>query len=397
MYKSEKWWISPYNFDPEVKNSWNLPSYVKFHDGTLRDGEQTPGLVFSEDDKVKIASMLSETGVDRIEAGMPAVSKADYNAIKRIVNLGLKAEIYSFTRASEQDIDLSAECGVDGVVIEIPTSEPKLKYQFPKWTEEDIIERSVQSIEYAKSKNLKVVYFGYDTTRANWSFLERLLTRVKIAGPDSVGVVDTVGCILPEAMKKLISDIKQLIDLPVEVHVHNDLGLATANTLAAVAGGAEVVHVCVNGLGERAGNATLDEIAVGLNVFYNLGKQINLSNLTELSSEICKITNFSPAVNKPITGKNAYLRESGIGIDLVMNKPLAMFSLDPSLIGNKAGVLLGKKSGLKSIETKINELGLKPLSEEKQRTLLELIKNESIKTKCTISDKRFIELLQEIK
>ncbi len=396
MYKSDNWWISPYNFSPEITNKLHLPSSVKIHDGTLRDGEQTPGLVFSEDDKVRIAEMLSEIGVDRIETGMPAVSGADYNAIKRIVNKGLSAEIYSFCRASEEDVDLSADSGVDGVVIEIPTSRPKLQYQFPKWTEDDIIEKSGRIIRYAKSKNLKVVYFGYDTTRAEWTFLERLFSEVKKAGPDSVGIVDTVGCILPDALKKLVTDVKSIVELPVEIHVHNDLGMATANSLAAVAAGAEVVHVCVNGLGERSGNASLDEIATGLRLFYDLGHQIKLDGLTSLSRTVSAMTNFKPAVNKSIVGENAYLRESGIGIDLVMSRPLAMFSLDPSFVGNKAGVLLGKKSGMRSIEVKLAELGVDPMPEEKLRKLLDLVKTSAINTKKVVSDVEFLDMIKTL-
>lgn len=396
-YNNKNYWISPYNFTDRVKNTLHLPSQVKIHDGTLRDGEQTPGLVFSEDDKVKIAEMLAEVGIDRIEAGMPAVSQSDFNAIKRISKRGLGAEIYSFCRATKEDIDLSADSGVDGVVIEIPTSEPKLKYQFQKWSEDDIVNISTDTIKYARSKGLKVVYFGYDTTRARWPFLERLFTEVKKAGPNSIGIVDTVGCILPDAVKMLVEDVKELTGLPIEIHVHNDLGMATANSLAAVAGGAEVVHVCVNGLGERAGNASLDEIATGLNVFYGLASHIKLEAMTPLSRTLREISNFYPALNKPLTGDNAYFRESGIGIELVLNQPTAMFSLDPAFIGNRSGVLLGKKSGLKSIAVKLDELNLPILSEQQQKELLSQIKDESIRTKKVVSDERFREMVSAYK
>jgi len=392
-YHQKEYWISPYNFADQVQQNLNLPSAVKIHDGTLRDGEQTPGLVFSEDDKVAIAELLNEAGVDRIEAGMPAVSEADFNAIKRITSRGLSAEIYAFCRAANEDIDLAKDSGVDGVVIEIPTSEPKLKYQFPKWTEEDIIQISSDTIRYAKSKGLKVVYFGYDTTRARWPFLEKLYSTIKAAGPDSIGIVDTVGCILPDAVKMLVQDVKSLTGLPIEIHVHNDLGMATANSLAAVTAGAEVVHVCVGGLGERSGNACLDEIATGLNLFYGLAPQIKLDAMTSLSRKVQALSNYQLAPNKPITGEHAYFRESGIGIEFVLKQPTVMFSIDPALVGNRCGVLLGKKSGLQSIEVKLDELKLPSPPTETKKKLLSDIKSEAIRTKKVVSDERFKEMV----
>src|SRR5579862_3851869 len=260
--RENQWWISPYNFVPEVLSNRELPARVSIHDATLRDGEQTPGVVFSVADKIAIAEKLDEVGVERIEAGMPAVSEMDFQAIKEITRLGLKARIYTFARAINGDIDKALEVGAHGVIIEIPIGYPKLKYQF-KWTWEDVLKKSVGVVNYAKSHGLYAVYFPYDTTRAREEDLTNLLTRLmQEAPPDAVGVVDTMGCILPEAMKYMVRLVRRLTHLPVEVHTHNDFGMAVATELAGIEAGAEVVHSCANGLGERTGNAAIDRKSV---------------------------------------------------------------------------------------------------------------------------------------
>src|SRR3984885_1511409 len=238
-YRENEWWVSPYNFVPEGRNTFDLPEKVSIHDAPLRDGEQTPGVVFSIKDKIAIAEKLDEVGVERIEAGMPAVSEQDFEAIKQISKLGLKARIYTFARAMNSDIDKALECGCHGVIVEVPIGYPKLKYQF-KWTWEDVLRKSVGVINYAKSRGMHVVYFPYDTTRAREEDLRNLLTRMmQEAPPDSVGGGDTMGCLLPEAMKYLVRLVKSLTKLPVEVHTHNDFGMAVATELAGGGGGGE--------------------------------------------------------------------------------------------------------------------------------------------------------------
>src|ERR1700728_4546918 len=317
-FRENEWWVSPYNFVPEVRGTFDLPETVSIHDATLRDGEQTPGVVFSVADKIAIAEKLDEVGVERIEAGMPAVSEQDFEAIKRISKLGLKAKIYTFARAINTDIDKAVECGCHGVIIEIPIGYPKLKYQF-KWTWEDVLRKSVGVINYAKSRGLYAVYFPYDTTRAREEDLTNLLTRLmQEAPPDSVGVVDTMGCVLPEAMKYLVRLVKGITKLPVEVHTHNDFGMAVATELAGVEAGAEVVHSCANGLGERTGNAALEELIVALHVLYGYDTQYDLAKLPELGELVSRISGFPIAANKPILGDRNFTRESGIRVDLVV-------------------------------------------------------------------------------
>lgn len=225
-HEDGKWWVSPYNFVPEVRKELDLPDKVEIHDATLRDGEQTPGVVFSIDDKVAIANKLSEIGVERIEAGMPAVSPQDAEAIKQITKLGLSSRIYTFARAMKADIDMALECGAQGVIIEVPIGYPKLKTQFG-WTWEDVLKRSAPVINYAKENGLHAVFFPYDTTRARPEDLENLCKGImNESPPDSIGIVDTMGCATPEAVKYMVRWVKRMTGLPIEIHTHNDFGMA---------------------------------------------------------------------------------------------------------------------------------------------------------------------------
>ncbi len=345
-YKEASWWASPYNDYPEVVETIKMASKVEIHDATLRDGEQTPGVVFTVEDKIRIAEKLDEVGIERIEAGMPAVSASDYDAIKAICKRNLQAKIFTFARAMKQDIDKAVECGAQGVVIEIPIGYPKLKYQF-KWTWEDVLEKSVDCINYARSQGLYVVYFPYDTTRSRDEVLTQLLAGViKNSPPNSVGLVDTMGCALPQTIQYMVRKMKKMTGgLPVEVHTHNDFGMAVATELAAVAAGADVIHSCVNGLGERTGNAAAEELMVALKILLGASNDYKLDKLMGLCQLVEKISGVPIAPNKPITGSRNYTRESGIGVDLVIKEPLAMFATDPRYFGREGDIVLGKKSG----------------------------------------------------
>jgi len=395
-YRENEWWVSPYNYAPEVRAQFQLPERVAIHDATLRDGEQTPGIVFSIADKIAIAEKLDEVGVERIEAGMPAVSEQDFEAIKQISKLGLNAKIYTFARAMTADIDKAVECGADGVIIEVPIGYPKLKYQF-KWTWEDVLRKSVPVINYAKKAGLHAVYFPYDTTRAREEDLSNLLTRIMHeAPPDSIGVVDTMGCALPEAIKYMVRMVKRLTKLPVEVHTHNDFGMAVATELAGVEAGAEVVHSCANGLGERTGNAALEELMVALHVLYGYETQYKLDKLPELGELVSRISGFETAVNKPILGDRNFTRESGIGVDLVVKEPLAMFGTHPALTGRRGEVVLGKKSGKASITYNLEKLGIEGTSDEAVSEMLRRVKDLGMEKRGLVSPAEFSDIAESV-
>ena len=395
-FKEGQWWVSPYNCIDEVTSTFDLPQNVQIHDATLRDGEQTPGVVFSVRDKIAIAEKLNEVGVERIEAGMPAVSEDDFTAIKEIARLNLKARIFVFARAMRVDIDKALECGAHGVIVEIPIGYPKLKYQF-KWTWEDVLKKSADVINYAKSRGLYVVYFPYDTTRVRNEDFESLLAGImRDAPPDSIGIVDTMGCILPEAMKHMVRKVKRLTNLPVEVHTHNDFGMAVATELAGVEAGAEVVHSCANGLGERTGNAALEELIVALHVHYNYPTHYRLDKLPELGELVSRISDLPIAVNKPILGSRNFTRESGIGVDLVVKEPLAMFGTHPFLTGREGKVVLGKKSGKASVTYNLEKMGINNADEYAVTEILQRVKARGSEKRGLVTDAEFKTIVEGV-
>mgnify|MGYP001130456717 CR=1 FL=1 len=391
-----KWWISPYNFSEEVVGSFDLPQKVQIHDATLRDGEQTPGVVFRKEDKVRIAKGLDEVGVERIEAGMPAVSSEDFEAIKEISKLGLKSKIFTFARALKSDIDSAVECGANGVVIEIPIGYPKLKYQFG-WSWEDVLKKSIDVINYAKERKLYAVYFPYDTTRAREEDLDNLFTGImKYSSPDSIGIVDTMGCALPEAIQYLVRKAKKLTGLPIEVHTHNDFGMGVATELAAVIAGAEVVHSCINGLGERTGNAALEELMMGLHVLLGIDTPYKFDKITKLAELAEEISGIKIPRNKPVTGEGNFTRESGIGVDLVIKTPLAMFATDPKFTGREGKIVLGKKSGKLSVKYYLEKLGIENISEKQTMEIVKKVKKMGINKRALLNEEEFKNIVKEV-
>lgn len=393
-YKENAWWASPFNDYKETWESIKISPKVEIHDATLRDGEQTPGVVFSVEDKIRIAEKLDEVGIERIEAGMPAVSKSDYEAVKSICKRNLKARIFTFARAMKDDIDKTVDCGADGVVLEVPIGYPKLKYQF-KWTWEDVLEKSAECINYARSQGLYVVYFPYDTTRAREDDLNALMRAIMdVSPPDSVGVVDTMGCALPQAIEHMVRMMKKLTGgIPVEVHTHNDFGMAVATELAGIAAGAEVVHSCVNGLGERTGNAAAEELMVAMKILLGTDNDYKLDKLTELCQLVERLSKIPIAPNKPITGSRNYTRESGIGVDMVIREPLAMFATDPRYFGREGEIVLGKKSGKASIEYFLEKLQISADDETVGRILAH-VKAKGEEKRGLLTHEEFLQIVE---
>ena len=395
-FKEDQWWVSPYNYIPEVRDQLNLPPRVQIHDATLRDGEQTPGVVFSIDDKVAIASKLAEVGIERIEAGMPAVSPQDAEAIKAISGLGLPSKIFTFARAMRQDIDMALECGADGVVIEVPIGYPKISTQFG-WTWEDVFKKSRDVINYARENRLYALFFPYDTTRARAEDLENLCKAImNESPPDAIGIVDTMGCATPEAIRYMVRWVKEMTGLPIEIHTHNDFGMGVATELAAVTAGAEVVHSCANGLGERTGNAAMEELMLGLDLLYGYDTGYKLDRLPELAELVSNISNIPIARNKPVLGHGNFIRESGIGIQYVMHDPLVMFGTHPGLTGRSGQVVLGKKSGKASILYKLEELGIAGVGDDQVGEILGAVKEKGIAKKDILTDEEFLAIVRSI-
>ncbi len=395
QYRTENWWVSPFNFVPEVRERVGaLPAKVRLHDATLRDGEQTPGVVFRRDEKVEIAQLLDDVGVARIEVALPVVSAEDVEATKAVAALGLNAETYVLCRATEKDIDLAAECGIDGIILEMPAGVPRLTYQFPTWTMDTVIERALEGLTLAKKRNLKTTIFPMDVSRSTPEFFERFLAAIAThdVQPQSIAVVDTTGSMIPEACAHLVRRIIDVVGCEAEIHTHNDFQLGVAGPLASVAAGASVVHCSVGGIGERTGNTALEEVVVALHVLYGVDTGIDLAKLTSLNRRVMEIAGFTQAVSKPVVGSRAFTRESGMGLNLIKEEPLALFALRPRLVGQEAAYVLGKKSGLASVQMKIADLGLPPVDDETAGRVLQSVKSKGIAKKGLITDAEFSEL-----
>lgn len=399
MFETSQWFVSPYNYVDEVRKKLSLPEKVYIHDTTLRDGEQQPNVVFRKDEKVEIAIALDEVGVDFIEAGLPAVSRGDFEAIKAIVKQGLKAKVLSFSRCLKEDVDLALKADVPGVVMELPSSEHIIKYAY-RWDVGKALERSREALEYAKQHGLYVKFFTIDATRSDVSFLKKVIGNVKDL-MDALVLADTFGVMSPYAMEYFMRMIKGFVNKPLEVHAHNDFGLAVANSLAAVVGGASTVHVTVNGLGERSGNAALEEVVLALELLLGVKTNIKKERLYELSKLVERLSGVKLQPQKAVVGDNITRVESGILTDWWFNvkdvKPTEILPYIPTLVGRKAEltILLGKKSGKRNVVEKLRELGIS-VSDDEAIQLLTKLKERAIELKRALTDEEFKELVREV-
>jgi isopropylmalate/homocitrate/citramalate synthase len=393
-WNGENHWVSHFNFDSDVVSKFHFPREVIFHDVTLRDGEQTPGVVIRTNEKIEIAKKLDEVGVHRIEAGMPVVSKEDFDAVKAIAHLGLSAKVFAFSRLVKEDIEAAIKCDVGGIICEGPVGIPKLK-QFG-WTQDQVVERAIEAIDFAKKHGLWTGFFGVDGTRADLEFYKSLLKAVaEQAHPDSFVIVDTFGCASPEGFGKFVGEIRKVVKEPLEVHTHNDFGLGVATAIAGLMNGASTVHTSVNGIGERCGNASFEEVAMSLKYLYGQPVRFDFSKLKELSSVVEKDSSFRLAPNKPVVGDRVFTREAGISVAGWMKYYLGSEAYLPEVVGNKHGVFLGKKSGKHSIEWKLGQMGIKATDEQMEK-ILSVVKSRSEEKKSNIDDSEFKSIVETV-
>lgn len=402
LWETKNWFVSPYNYLKEVKEKIRLPEKVSFHDITLRDGEQQAGIIFNKEDKIEIARKLDEAGVSRIEAGMPAISKEEKDAVKAIANEGLKAKIFTFARCMKRDVDLALACDADGVIMEIPSSDHLIKYAYG-WTVEKAINLSVEATKYAGEHGLHVAFFTIDTTRANFDTFWNIIESVASEGHmDSYVLVDTFGVCSPEATSYLVKEVKKRTNKPIEMHCHNDFGLAIANSLAGVIAGAEIVHTTVNAIGERSGNAALEEMAASLEVLYGLKTGVNFKKLRGLSKLVENLSLVKMPPHKPIVGDNAFTTESGIIAgwwDRAKDKrPLEVFPFNPTFLGfEEVKIALGKGSGRASIIHWLNKLGFEMPPREKIDQILEKVKILAEEKNRLLTDEEFKFIVKDVK
>ena len=361
-----------------------LPKHVYIFDTTLRDGEQTPGVCYTLEEKIEIAKQLDELGVDVIEAGFPVNSEDEKRTVKKIAKEGLRAKICGLARCSKVDVDACLEAEVDRIHLFIASSDVHLKYKL-KISKEEAIARAVEFIEYVKSHGLQCEFSCEDATRTERNFLIEFYKKTVEAGADIINIPDTVGVMEPECFYKLVSAISSEINVPISVHCHNDFGLAVANTLAGVKAGASQVQVTVNGLGERAGNASLEQVVTALELIYGVKTNIKLELLTKTSQLIQKYSMIQLPPNYPIVGLNAFSHEAGIHVHGILARAECYEPFPPELVGQKRRIVLGKHTGKHAVKSYLSQF-YGEIPEDKLLEIVNRIKKLSAFKKKIVED-----------
>ncbi|MDR0880706.1 MAG: pyruvate carboxyltransferase [Clostridioides sp.] len=396
-----KWWVSPSNYEEDVVSKLHFPKKIELLDTTLRDGEQQANIILTRAEKVEIAKKLDLAGVQRIEAGTPAVIKEDADAIKEITSLGLNADIYAFVRNMVKDVEQAKACGVNGVVAEIPGSEHLLQ-KGKKWGVEKAVNSAIEATARAHELGLKVIFFPADSSRASMDFLMDTVQAIIEGGGhmDSLALVDTFGALSPEGAASRVSKLKNRFPgTPIECHFHDDFGLGTATTLAGLAAGAEAAHVTVSGIGERAGSAPLETTVLALEALYGVHTGIDLSKLKDLSDTVAKYARFPVGTTAPVVGDKIFMWETGMPSSLWENcknaDPLVMLPYRWDLVGQTEPVLdLGKKSGKDNLRVWLERYGL-DVEEERRGDLLQLVKEKSLEEHRTLHEDEFRQMVAD--
>jgi isopropylmalate/homocitrate/citramalate synthase len=393
MGSNSKIWVSELNSRPEVRSTFP-PAAVRFYDTTLRDGEQTVGVVFSPQQKLEIARKLDELGVSRIEAGFPKVSPEDAEAIQLMQKAGLKAELWGFSRAVKGDIEELVRLELRATVIEAPTSDIKLKaYGLSR---DEVLTRIEDAVSLAKQNGITVAFFAVDGSRTELDFLKKVYLTALAAGAAEIVVVDTIGACGPEAAEFLVCQVRSWIgpNVPLHWHGHNDFGMATACAVVAVRAGASWIQGTVNGMGERAGNSDICEIALALRCLYDVPVELNLAKVREISEIVQKAGGYRLEAWKPLVGENLFMRESG-AVASQFYMPEAIEPYSSELVNARRGIVLGKKSGLISVDLKAEELGLR-IKPEQRAPILAEVKKRAIAKRGLLTDDEFRQIVKTV-
>jgi isopropylmalate/homocitrate/citramalate synthase len=401
---TDKYWMSPFNFLDEVRDQLTLPvdNRVYIHDVTLREAEQAPGIVFKTDEKIAIAKALDEMGVRSIEL-FPVVSDEDAALVTELIKMKLNAEVVCLARWLKEDIDVVLKCGAREVLVESNVN-PWTLNQLWGLSEDDIIKKFTEAAKYAKSTGLIVSVMPWDAFRAPLSFLERLYKElVYTAGVDRMTIADTSGVGIPWATAHIIRKLREWAPhTPIEMHAHNEMGLATTAMLSAVVGGASYVHTSMIGLGHRGGNAATEEVIMALELLLGVDTGIRLDRIYPTALLVSELAKFPIVVNKPIVGENLFRYEAGLSVFIfekvkAAGRPFAYVPFMPELIGRRNyEFVLGKMSGNNSIKLKAANLNIE-LTEAESKAVTAMVKTESILRKAIITDDIFIELVRKVK
>ncbi len=374
-----------------LNDRYAIRGSVGLYDTTLRDGEQTVGVVLNPEEKLEIAKLLDELGIERIEAGFPRVSDDDWRAVELIAQAGLDAQVWGFSRAVPADLEALVELGVRYSVIESPISD--LKLDAIGVSREKMLERIAAAMRFAAEHDIHAAFFGVDSTRAEPEFFRRVYETAVEAGAREVVVVDTLGIASPEAVADLVGATIQWLDgTPVHFHGHNDFGLATASAVAAVRAGATWVQGTINGMGERAGNANLGEVALTLRALYGVETNLRLDRIRAVAERVRELSGYALEPWKPVTGETLYRRESG-AVASQFHDPPSIEPYSSELVATERSIVLGKKSGLDSIRIKADELGL-DVPEDRRAELLAAVKKLGTEKRGLVTDDEFRRLVR---
>jgi len=372
--------------------SYDLPEKINIYDTTLRDGEQTPDVCFSMDEKLNIARKLDELGIPQIEAGFPIVSRNERASVRKIAHEDLNADIICLTRTKRCDIDAALDADVDGIITFIGASDLHIDIKMNR-PREEIKCLAMDAVEYGKEHGLFVAFSAEDATRTELPKLIDLYKNAEECKADRIHIADTTGSINPYAMQYLVRNIRKEVNLDIALHCHNDFGFAVANSIAGLFEGASSISTTVNGIGERAGNASLEELIMSLKLLYNKDLGFNTEVIYELSQMVSEYSNIPIPDSKAIVGNNVFRHESGIHVDAIIKNPLCYEPFLPEMIGTKRQIVLGKHSGKAAVEEKLDTLNIK-VSDEKLLEIVRLVKEEREKGE-EITNEKFSQILSK--
>ncbi len=384
--------MTDYSINPLMQFINSKPQDIEICDVTLRDGEQTPGVVFTREEKIAIAEKLDSIGIEVIEAGFPVISHGEETIVRDIAHLGLDARVCCLARAVAKDVDVALRCDVDFVSIFIATSDLHLKYKYHK-TFEEAESCALDVLDYAKDHGLTVRFAAEDATRTDISVLKSIFLAAEEHGADYISIADTVGILNPSTALYLVKEIKKTVKTKICIHCHNDLGMAVANTLCGAEAGAFQLHTTVNGIGERCGNASLEELLVNLRIQYGIDRY-DVSQLTELSKLVEKYSEIPIPRIKAIVGANAFAHESGIHVAAVLENPMTYEAFLPEMVGGKREIIIGKHTGSKALKGVVEKMGYS-LTHDQMGALLEKVKKCSEAKKKVTCD-RLTEFIKEM-